>query len=90
MSDQEGFTQEERSGVYAGIVRPRTYGGQGHKVTRNTRIYQSVNQKGGESPTLTPHRVKDSNLGGYITIVHLCDEVPHKLPEGQRPKPIKL
>ena len=63
MSPQEGIPQEGRAGVRAERVRPRTSGSQGHKVTGNTRIDQSVNQRGNEAPTLTPPRVKDSNLG---------------------------
>ena len=60
------------------------------EVTWNTRIYQIVNQKCNKAPTLTPHRIKDSNLGRYNTVVQLCDEVPHELPEGKSPKPNKL
>ena len=71
-------------------VRPRTYGSQDHEVPSNTRIYQSINQKGNEGPTLTPPWVKNINLGSYITAVHLCADVPHELPEGQRPKPNKI
>ena len=44
-------------------VRPRTKGSQGRKVTTNTRIYQRVNRTGNEGPTLTPPRVKKSNIG---------------------------
>ena len=80
MSPQEGFAQEGRVGVHADRVRPRTEGSQGHEVTSNTRIDQSVNRKGDEETTLIPAWVKDSNLGSYISIVHLCDEVPHGLP----------
>ena len=74
----------------ADIVRPRTYGGQGHEVTGNTMIDQSVNQTGNESPTLIPTWFKTSTLGSYKTVVTLCAEVPHKLPKEQRPKSIKL
>ena len=49
-----------------------------------------VNQKGNEAPTLTPPWVKDSNLGRYITVVYLCAQVPHEIPEGQRPKPSNI
>ena len=63
MSPQEVFTQEGRAGVHADRVRPGTYGSQGHKVTSNNQIDQSVNHKGNEVPTLTPPRFKDSNLG---------------------------
>ena len=71
-------------------VLPRTSGIQGHEVNINTQIDQSVNHKWGEAPTHTPPWFKDGNLVSYITAVHLCAEVPHKLPEGQRPKPIKV
>ena len=74
----------------ANIFIPRTKGFQGHEVTSNTWIDQSVNHKGDESPTLTPPRLKDINLGSYNNVVHLCVEVPHDLPEGQIPKPNKL
>ena len=70
--------------------RTRTWVSQGHEVTSNNWIDRSVNKKENKSPMLTPTRVKDSNIGSYITIVYLCAEVPHKLLEGQRPKPIKL
>ena len=63
MSPQEGFPQEWRAGVCADRVIPMTWGSQGHKVTSNTRIYQSVKQKGNEEPTLIPTWVKDSNIG---------------------------
>ena len=71
-------------------VRPRTYDIQGHYFTSNTRKDQIVKQKGNELPTLIPPRFKDSNIGSYVTIVHLCSEFPHKVPKGQSPKPIKL
>ena len=74
----------------ADIVRTRNYGSQGHEVTSNTRIDQSINQAGNEAPTRIPPRVKNSNLGSYNTVVHLCAEVPHNIPEGRRAKPIKL
>ena len=78
------------AGVSVDIVIPSTYGIQGHEITRNIRIYQSANQEGYEAPTLTPPQVKDSNLGIYKTVIYLCAEVPHDLPEGKRPKPNKL
>ena len=61
-------------------VIPMTYGSQGHEITSNTRIDQSVNHKGNEVPTPIPPQFKDINVGRYITIVHLCAEVPHELP----------
>ena len=69
-------------------VRSRTWGVQGHEVTRNTLIYQILNQTGNEAPTLIPPWVKNSNLGSKKTVVQFCAEVPQELPEGQRPKPI--
>ena len=63
MSPQDGFPLEVRTGVRADIVRPRTEVSQGHKVTSNTWIDQSVNQKNNEEPTLTPPWVKNSNIG---------------------------
>ena len=63
MSPQEGFPQKGILVVRADRVKPRTWGSQGHKITSNNRIDQSVNQKGVEAPKLTPHQVKDSNLG---------------------------
>ena len=71
-------------------VRPRTEVSQGYEVTSNTRIDQSVNQTGNKAPTLISPQVKNSNLGSYKNIVHLCDEVPHDLPKGQMLKPIKI
>ena len=71
-------------------VIPSTYDGQVHEVTSNTQIYQSVNQKCNEAPTLTPYQVKYSNLGSYNIVVRLCSEVPHELPKRQRPKPLNL
>ena len=71
-------------------ARPRTQVIQGHKVASNTRIEQSVNHTGNEAPTFIPPWVKNSNLGSQKTVVHLCAEVPHELPNGRRPKPIKL
>ena len=47
--------------------RPRTWGTQVQKVTSNTWIDQSVNQKGNEAPKLNPPRLKDSNA-----VVQLC------------------
>ena len=41
-------------------------------------------------PTLTPTQVKYSNLCIYIVVVHLCAEIPHKLPEEQSLKPNNL
>ena len=76
--------------VFGDKVRQRTYGTQDHNVTINTRIYQSVNQKGNEAPTLTPPWFKASNLVRCITVVNLCAKVPQKLPYGQSHKPIKL
>ena len=63
MSPQEGVPQEVRAGGRAEKVKPMTYGSQGYEVTNNTQIYQSVNQKGCESPTLTHPRAKYINLG---------------------------
>ena len=57
-----------------------TQGSQGPEVTRNTRIYQSVKQKGDEAPTISPPRVKDSNLDIQKTVICLCTEVPPDLP----------
>ena len=37
--------------------------------------------KGDEAPTLTPPLVKNGNLDSYITDIHLCAEVPHKIPK---------
>ena len=76
--------------MIADRFRPRTSGSQGHKFTSSTSIYQSINQTRNEAPTLIPPRVKNSNLGIYNTVIQLCAEVPHKLPKGRRPKPIKL
>ena len=70
--------------------RPRTYCSQGCKVTRNTRIYQSINQKCNEAPMINLPWFKDSNIGSYNVAVNLCAEVPHELPEGQRLKYNKL
>ena len=72
MSTEEGIPQEGRECVSVDKVRPRTYGSQGREVTSNTRIDQSITQKGNEAPMLTPTWVKDINLGSYITVVHLC------------------
>ena len=74
----------------ADTVRPRTWGSQGHKVTSNTQIDQSVNHTGNGSSILIYPRFKNSNLGSENTVVHLCSEVPHELPEGRRPKPINI
>ena len=49
-----------------------------------------INQKGYEAPVLTPPWVKDSKIGSYYTNIHLFDEVPHKISEGQKPKPNNL
>ena len=54
VSPQEGFPQQGRADVRADRVRPSTYGSQSHEVIRNTWIYQSINQKRDEAPTLTP------------------------------------
>ena len=71
-------------------VRLRNYGSQGHEVTSNIRIDQSLNQTGNESPTLIPPRVKKSNKGRYNTVVHLCPEVTHELTKSRSPKSINL
>ena len=81
VSPQEVIPQEGRAGVPAYRVRLRTKFSQSQKVTSNTWIDQSVNQKGNELPTLTPPWLKDINLGSFNNVVHLCDEVPHELPE---------
>ena len=62
MSPQEGFTQKGRAGVRANIFRPRNLGIQGHEVTRNTQIDQSIYHKGDEAPMLNPLQVKDNNV----------------------------
>ena len=33
-----------------------------------------------EAPTIIPPWVKNSNIDSYISVIHLCAEVPHKLP----------
>ena len=69
---------------------PRTQSIQGHEVSSNNQTHQSVNQTGKEAHKLIPNWAKNSNIGRQKTVVHLCAEVPHELPEGRRSKPIKL
>ena len=72
-------------------VKTESYQGlRTEKVTINTRIDHSAKQTGNESPTNIPNQTKNSNLGSYKTFVPLWAETTHKIPEGQRPKPIKL
>ena len=82
--------REGRVGARTDRVIPRTLGRQFHKVTSNTRIDQIFNQIGNEAPTLIPPWVKNSNIGSSKTVIHLCAEVTHELPERRRPKPIKI
>ena len=63
MSPQEEFPLEGIVCVRTDRFIPGTKGIQGHEVTINTCIDQSVNQKRNEGPTLTTPWVKDSNLG---------------------------
>ena len=87
MSPQEGFHREGRSGVCVERVRPRNLDIQDHKVTSNTCIKQNINHKEDGAPMITPPLFKYSNIGSYKTVVHVCAEVPHKIPKGQSPKP---
>ena len=67
-------------------VLPKTQVIQFHYVTSTTRIFQSVNQKGGEAPTLNPLWVKNSNIYSQKTVIHLCAGVPHELPIREKGK----
>ena len=76
--------------MFTDIFRPGILGSQGHNVTSSTWIEQSIKQKVNEAHKLNPTRIKDNNLGRQITAVHLCAEVPHKLPKGKMSKTNKL